>query len=30
MYEYLTSYGPKDNHAIPGLATKWESSRRTS
>ncbi len=26
MYEYLTSYDPKDNHAIPGLATKWESS----
>jgi peptide/nickel transport system substrate-binding protein len=26
MYEYLTNYDPKDNHAIPGLATKWESS----
>ncbi|MFH9007435.1 ABC transporter substrate-binding protein [Streptomyces afghaniensis] len=26
VYEYLTSYDPKDNHAIPGLATKWEAS----
>ncbi|MFI6930430.1 ABC transporter substrate-binding protein [Streptomyces sp. NPDC050287] len=26
MYEYLTNYDPKDNHAVPGLATKWESS----
>ncbi|QKW29721.1 ABC transporter substrate-binding protein [Streptomyces seoulensis] len=26
MYEYLTNYDPKDAHAIPGLATKWESS----
>src|SRR5215212_349816 len=26
MYEYLTNYDPKDNHAIPGLATQWESS----
>jgi peptide/nickel transport system substrate-binding protein len=26
MYEYLTNYDPKDNHAIPGLATRWESS----
>ncbi|MGI5428997.1 ABC transporter substrate-binding protein [Streptomyces sp. CA-179760] len=26
MYEYLTNYDPKDNHAIPGLATKWQSS----
>ncbi|MFF7170221.1 ABC transporter substrate-binding protein [Streptomyces pseudovenezuelae] len=26
MYEYLTNYDPKDNRAIPGLATKWESS----
>ncbi|MFI8830912.1 ABC transporter substrate-binding protein [Streptomyces afghaniensis] len=25
-YEYLTNYDPKDNHAIPGLATKWEPS----
>ncbi|MER5211177.1 ABC transporter substrate-binding protein [Streptomyces sp. NPDC002838] len=25
-YEYLTNYDPKDAHAIPGLATKWESS----
>jgi peptide/nickel transport system substrate-binding protein len=25
-YEYLTNYDPEDNHAIPGLATKWESS----
>src|SRR5437773_1644631 len=23
MYEYLTNYDPADNHAIPGLATKW-------
>lgn len=26
MYDYLTNYDPKDNHAIPGLATKWEPS----
>ena len=26
MYEYLTNYDPKDNRAIPGLATKWEPS----
>ncbi|MEV8069572.1 ABC transporter substrate-binding protein [Streptomyces sp. NPDC085995] len=26
MYEYLTNYDPKDAHAVPGLATKWESS----
>jgi peptide/nickel transport system substrate-binding protein len=26
MYEYLTNYDPKDNHAIPGLATKWSPS----
>ncbi|MGW1895015.1 ABC transporter substrate-binding protein [Streptomyces sp. NPDC002004] len=26
MYEYLTNYDPKDNHAIPGLATKWTAS----
>ena len=26
MYEYLTDYDPKDAHAVPGLATKWESS----
>ncbi|WP_338701148.1 ABC transporter substrate-binding protein [Streptomyces sp. Q6] len=25
-YEYLTNYDAKDNHVIPGLATKWESS----
>ncbi|MGH4035335.1 ABC transporter substrate-binding protein [Actinomycetota bacterium Odt1-20B] len=25
-YEYLTNYDPKDNHAIPGFATKWEPS----
>ncbi len=25
-YEYLTNYDPEDNHVIPGLATKWESS----
>ncbi|MEU1854067.1 ABC transporter substrate-binding protein [Streptomyces sp. NPDC019990] len=26
MYEYLTNYDPKDNHAVPGLATRWETS----
>ncbi|MFI6349906.1 ABC transporter substrate-binding protein [Streptomyces sp. NPDC050560] len=26
MYEYLTNYDPKDNHAIPGLATSWKPS----
>ncbi len=26
MYDYLTNYDPKDNHTIPGLATKWASS----
>ncbi|MER5658988.1 ABC transporter substrate-binding protein [Streptomyces sp. NPDC002131] len=26
MYEYLTNYDPADNHAIPGLATKWTPS----
>jgi len=26
MYEYLTNYDPKDNHVIPGFATKWEPS----
>ncbi|MER5180187.1 ABC transporter substrate-binding protein [Streptomyces sp. NPDC002896] len=26
MYEYLTNYDPKDNHTIPGFATKWEPS----
>ncbi|MEU0602136.1 ABC transporter substrate-binding protein [Streptomyces sp. NPDC006393] len=26
MYEYLTNYDPKDAHAVPALATKWESS----
>ncbi|MGW1028666.1 ABC transporter substrate-binding protein [Streptomyces sp. NPDC002577] len=25
-YEYLTNYDPKDNHVIPGFATKWETS----
>ncbi|MDT0609589.1 ABC transporter substrate-binding protein [Streptomyces lancefieldiae] len=25
-YEYLTNYDPADNHAVPGLATKWTSS----
>lgn len=25
-YEYLTNYDPKDNHVVPGLATKWEPS----
>ncbi|MFE7355946.1 ABC transporter substrate-binding protein [Streptomyces sp. NPDC057543] len=26
MYDFLTNYDPKDNHAIPALATKWEPS----
>jgi peptide/nickel transport system substrate-binding protein len=26
MYEYLTNYDPGDAHAVPGLATKWQSS----
>lgn len=26
MYDNLTNYDVKDNHAIPGLATKWEPS----
>ncbi|MFF8596851.1 ABC transporter substrate-binding protein [Streptomyces sp. NPDC015220] len=26
MYEYLTDYDPKDAHAVPGLATRWEPS----
>ncbi|WP_328896685.1 ABC transporter substrate-binding protein [Streptomyces sp. NBC_00236] len=26
MYDFLTNYDPKDNHAVPGLATKWEPS----
>lgn len=26
MYDFLTNYDVKDNHAIPGLATKWEPS----
>ncbi|WP_274562552.1 ABC transporter substrate-binding protein [Streptomyces spiramyceticus] len=26
VYENLTNYDVKDNHAIPGLATKWEPS----
>ncbi|MGY3679324.1 ABC-type transport system substrate-binding protein [Streptomyces sp. TE33382] len=26
MYDYLTNYDPKDNRAIPALATKWEPS----
>ncbi|TXS18367.1 MULTISPECIES: ABC transporter substrate-binding protein [unclassified Streptomyces] len=26
MYDYLTNYDAKDNHTIPGLATKWETS----
>ncbi|OON76460.1 ABC transporter substrate-binding protein [Streptomyces tsukubensis] len=26
MYEYLTNYDAKDNHAIPGFATKWQPS----
>ncbi|MFF2655502.1 ABC transporter substrate-binding protein [Streptomyces sp. NPDC058045] len=26
MYEYLTSFDPKDNHVIPGFATKWKTS----
>ncbi|MFC9455885.1 ABC transporter substrate-binding protein [Streptomyces sp. NPDC056637] len=26
MYEYLTNYDPKDNHAVPGFATEWKPS----
>ncbi|WP_411089873.1 ABC transporter substrate-binding protein [Streptomyces sp. 061-3] len=26
MYDFLTNYDPKDNHTVPGLATKWEPS----
>jgi peptide/nickel transport system substrate-binding protein len=26
MYDFLTNYDPKDNHVVPGLATKWEAS----
>ncbi|WP_411080567.1 ABC transporter substrate-binding protein [Streptomyces sp. cmx-18-6] len=26
MYDYLNNYDPKDNKAIPGLATSWEPS----
>ncbi|WP_328886737.1 ABC transporter substrate-binding protein [Streptomyces sp. NBC_00316] len=26
MYDYLTNYDAKDNHTVPGLATKWEPS----
>ncbi|MFI9625819.1 ABC transporter substrate-binding protein [Streptomyces sp. NPDC052042] len=26
MYDFLTNYDAKDNHAIPGLATAWEPS----
>ncbi|MDT0428645.1 ABC transporter substrate-binding protein [Streptomyces salyersiae] len=26
MYDFLTNYDAKDNHTVPGLATKWESS----
>ncbi|MET7861422.1 ABC transporter substrate-binding protein [Streptomyces sp. NPDC005318] len=26
MYDYLTDYDAKDNHTVPGLATKWEPS----
>ncbi|MCX3061791.1 ABC transporter substrate-binding protein [Streptomyces beihaiensis] len=26
MYEFLTNYDPKDNHVIPGFATKWQAS----
>lgn len=26
MYDFLTNYDAKDNHAVPGLATKWEPS----
>ncbi|MVO90804.1 ABC transporter substrate-binding protein [Streptomyces sp. p1417] len=25
-YEYLTNYDPKDNHAVPAFATKWQPS----
>ncbi|MFJ9040039.1 ABC transporter substrate-binding protein [Streptomyces sp. NPDC102406] len=24
--EFLTNYDPKDNHVVPGFATKWEAS----
>ncbi|WP_406145579.1 ABC transporter substrate-binding protein [Streptomyces sp. NBC_01012] len=26
MYDFLTNYDAKDNHAIPGLAKEWETS----
>ncbi|MFJ8747759.1 ABC transporter substrate-binding protein [Streptomyces sp. NPDC102441] len=26
MYDFLTNYDAKDNHTVPGLATKWEPS----
>jgi peptide/nickel transport system substrate-binding protein len=26
MYEFLTTYDPKDEHPVPGLATKWTHS----
>ncbi|MEU9763343.1 ABC transporter substrate-binding protein [Streptomyces sp. NPDC047987] len=26
MYDFLTNYDAKDNHAIPGLATEWKPS----
>ncbi|MGW0791034.1 ABC transporter substrate-binding protein [Streptomyces sp. NPDC002911] len=26
MYDFLTNYDAKDNHAVPGLATAWEPS----
>ncbi|NEY33385.1 ABC transporter substrate-binding protein [Streptomyces sp. PRKS01-65] len=26
MYEFLTNYDPEDARAVPGLATRWESS----
>ncbi|WP_432090796.1 ABC transporter substrate-binding protein [Streptomyces sp. NRRL F-5630] len=27
MYDFLTNYDAKDNHVIPGLATKWSASK---
>lgn len=27
MYDFLTNYDAKDNHVIPGLATKWAPSK---
>ncbi len=27
MYDFLTAYAPSDDHPVPGLATKWVSSK---